>query len=59
MDGPQEVAADTKEILHRSVHREKPRRVRGGLESPHLALTLPGRLVGDFRPIVRVLWSVP
>ena len=55
MDGPQEVAADTKEILHGSVHREKPLCVRGGLEPPHLALPLPGRLVGDFRPIVRVL----
>ena len=55
MDGPQEVAADTKEILHGSVHREKPLRVRGGLEPPHLALPLPRRLVGDFRPIVRVL----
>jgi hypothetical protein len=40
MDGSQEVAADPKEILHGAVHREKPLRVRGGLETPHL--TLPG-----------------
>jgi hypothetical protein len=43
IDGPQEVAADPKEILHGAVHREKPLRVRGGLKTPHL--TLPaGRL---------------
>ena len=46
MDGPQEVAADTKEIL--DVHREKPLRVGSRFESAHLALPLPGRLVGDF-----------
>ncbi len=55
MDGPQEVAADTKEILDWSVHREKPLRVGSRFESAHLTLPLPGRLVGDFRPIVRVL----
>ena len=55
MDGPQEVAADTKEILNRSVHREKPLHVGSGFEPAHLALPLPGRLVGDFCPIVRVL----
>ena len=27
MDGSQEVAADSKEILHGAVHREKPLRV--------------------------------
>ena len=55
MDGPQEVAADTKENVDRSVHREKPLRVGSRCESAHLTLPLPGRLVGDFRPIVRVL----
>ena len=55
MDGPQEVAADTKEIVDRSVHREKPLRVGSRCESAHLTLPLPGRLVGDVRPIVRVL----
>ena len=55
MDGPQEMAADTKEILHGSVHREKSLRVGTGFEPAHLALPLPGRLVGDFRPVVRVL----
>ena len=43
-----------KEILNGPVHREKPLRVGGGFEPPHLVLPLPGRLVGDFRPIVRV-----
>ncbi len=55
MDGPQEMAADTKEILDGSVHREKPLRVGSRFESAHLTLPLPGRLVRDFRPIVRVL----
>ena len=55
MDGPQEVAADTKEILHGSVNREKPLHVSSGFKPAHLALPLPGRLVGDFRPVVRVL----
>jgi hypothetical protein len=55
MDGSQKVAADPKEILHGSVHREKPLRMGSGFETPHLALALSGRLVGDFRPIVGVL----
>ena len=54
MDGPQEVAADTKEILDRAVHREKPLRVGSRFEPAHLTLPLPGRLVGNFRPVVRV-----
>ena len=40
MDGPQEVAADTKEILDGAVHREKPLRVGRRFEPAHL--TLPG-----------------
>jgi len=55
MDGPQEVAADPKEILDGSMHREKPLRLGSRFEPAHLTLPLPGRLVGDFRPIVRVL----
>ena len=54
MDGPQEVAADTKEILDGAVHREKPLRVGSRFEPAHLTLPLPGRLVGNFRPVVRV-----
>ena len=38
VDGPHEVTADTKEILHASVHREKSLRVRGGCEPVHLSL---------------------
>ena len=55
MDGPQEVAADTKESVDRSVHREKPLRVGSRCAPAHLTLPRPGRLVGDCRPIVRVL----
>jgi hypothetical protein len=39
------MSAHSKEILHGAVHREKPLRVRGGLETPHLAFPLPGWLV--------------
>ena len=55
MDGPQEVATDPEEILNGPMHREKPLRVRGGFEAAHLPFPLPGRLVGDFRPVVRVM----
>ena len=50
-----QVAANTEEILDGAMHREKPLRVRGRFEPPHLALALPGRLVRDFCTIVRVL----
>jgi hypothetical protein len=42
MDGPQDVAADPKVILHGAVHREKPLCVRGGLKTPHLTLPATG-----------------
>ena len=45
MDGLQEMAADAKEILHGSVHREKPLRVRGGCEPAHLSFALPRGLM--------------
>ena len=54
MDGPKEVATDTKEIRNGSMHCEKPLRVGSRFEPAHLTLWLPGRLVGDVRPIVRV-----
>ena len=59
MDGPQEVAADTTEILDGAVHREKPLRVGRRFEPAHLTLPLPGRLVRDFGPVVRrsVRWT--
>ena len=55
MDGSQQVAADTKEILDGPVHREKPLRVRGRTESAHLSFALPDRLMRDLRAIVFVL----
>ena len=51
VDSAQQVTTDTKQSQHDAMHREKPLRVRGGGEPPHLALTLPGRLVRHFRPI--------
>ena len=51
VDGPQDVAANPKEILHSSVYQREALHVGGGLEAPHLALALPGRLVGDLRTI--------
>ena len=55
VNGPEEVAADTKEILHGSVYREKPLRVRGGFKPAHLSLALSGRLMRDLRSVVLVL----
>ncbi len=55
VDGPQQVAADTKEILNESVHREKTLRVRGGFEPAHLSLALPRGLMRNLRSIVFVL----
>lgn len=51
VDGPQQVAADTKEILNESVRREKTLRVRGGFEPSHLSLALPRRLMRNLRSI--------
>ena len=49
------MSAHSEEILHEAVHGHEPLRMGGRLEAPHLALALPGRLVGDFGAIVRVL----
>ena len=51
----EQVAADAKEILHESVDREKPLRVRGGSEPAHLSLALSCRLMRDLRAVVLVL----
>jgi membrane protein DedA with SNARE-associated domain len=45
VDGSQQVAADTKEILNESVDREKRLRVRSRFEPPHLSLALPRGLM--------------
>ena len=55
VDGPEQMSAHAEEILHYAVHGHEKLHVGSRLEAPHLALALPGRLVGDFRPIVRVL----
>ena len=54
---PQEVSTDSEEILHDTVNRREPLELRGRLETPHLALPLTRRLVGDLGSIVRVLIS--
>ena len=51
----QEVATDAKQILHDTVNRCEPLELSGRLKTPHLALTLSGRLMGDLRAVVRVL----
>ena len=51
----EQVTADTEEVLHESVYREKPLRVRGGCESTHLPLALARRMMRDLRSIVLVL----
>ena len=52
---PQEVSTDAEEILHDTVNRREPLELSGRLETPHLALTLSGRLMGGLRAVVRVL----
>ena len=55
MNRSEEVATDTKEILHEAVYREKALRVRGGFEPAHLALPLARRLMRNLRSVVLVL----
>ena len=52
----EQMAIDTKEILHGSVYREKSLRVGGGLESAHLSFALPRGLMRHLRAIVGVLF---
>ena len=54
---PQEVSTDSEEILRDTVNRREPLELSGRLETPHLALPLTRRLVGDLGSIVRVLIS--
>ena len=51
----QEVSTDSEQILHNTVNRREPLELSGRLETPHLALTLSGRLMGDLRAVIRVL----
>ena len=52
---PQEVPTDSEEILHDTVNRREPLELSGRRETPHLALTLSGRLMRGLRAVVRVL----
>ena len=52
---PEQVAADTEEVEHESMHGEEALHVSGGFESSHLSLALPGRLMRHLRSIVLVL----
>jgi hypothetical protein len=49
-----QVTSDTEEIPGDSVYRQESLRMSRGFESSHLSLPLASRLMGDFRPIVRV-----
>ena len=51
----QEVSPDAEKILHDTVNRREPLELSGRLKTPHLALTLSGRLMGDLRAVIRVL----
>ena len=55
MRSSQEMAPDAEQIQHDTVNRREPLELSGGRETPHPALTLSGRLMGDLRAIVRVL----
>ena len=54
---PQEVSTDSEESLHDTVHRREPVALSGRRDTPHLALPLTRRVVGDLGSIVRVLIS--
>ena len=49
MRGSQQIAPDAEKILHDTVNRREPLELSGRLETPHLALTLEGRLMGGLR----------
>ena len=55
MSGPQQMAPKPEEILDHAMDRGEPLEMSDRLEAAHLTLPLPGRLVGNFRPVVRVL----
>ena len=44
-----------KRTLRDTVNRREPLEPSDRLETPHLALTLSGRLMGDLRAVIRVL----
>ncbi len=47
VDSSEQVTAHTEEIDDEAVDREKPLRVRGGLEPAHLSFALPRGLMRD------------
>ena len=51
----QEVSPDSEQILYDTVNRREPLELSGRRETPHLALTLSGRLMEDLRAVIRVL----
>jgi hypothetical protein len=52
MASRQEMAAEAKEIIGWAMDRQKPLCLPRGFEAAHLSFLLPGRLMGDFRPVV-------
>ena len=52
MLGFQQVAAYSEQVIDRTVGGEKSLCVTWRFESPHLPLSLPGRLMRVFRPII-------
>jgi hypothetical protein len=57
VDGPQQVASDSEEILNDSVHRTESLRLTNGFEPAHLSLALSNRLMRNFSPIVNSVGS--
>ncbi len=55
MSRAQQMSADPKQVLDRTVDRQEALRVSNRLEASHLGLALPRRLMGDLRPVVLVL----
>ena len=50
-----EVPPNAEQILDDAMRGEESLRLAGRLEAAHLSLSLPGRLMGDFGTVVRVL----
>ena len=52
------MAAHSEKIVDDAVDRRETLQMACRLEASHLAFTLTGRLMRDFRAVVRILWSV-
>ena len=52
MAGPKAMSSNAEQVANDVVNREESLGLCHRFEAPHLPLALPGRLVGDFNPVV-------